>query len=248
MKKCIVCLLALIMLISLAACGDQSTALYENNVLKLTFKSVTDKGISFEIKNKTDAELYTELNVGLDGVLVSLSPSGFWIGANSSEEIKLYGDVSGTEHELMSVHGEFYRGSGMAEAFDVCNFALGGSANKADLPSGKELYSDADLGIEYVSSDGRGINLNVANKNAYGVRLVCEDINFTVGGENYEFCNNATTFAVLPPNTQGVFNIELYDMTIFYSPDALESFNASIRLIDPMTGEDLDKISIAYEL
>lgn len=154
---------------------DVNKTVYEDNLVVLNCKEITDRYILFEVVNKTDYEIeWLNLQISLDGVqlpLYSYDSSDQNITAQETREIEMDGDIGQAEHNRISLSGNIFIDGTSKGEIDVCDLDLGGKENVPEIEAQKQIYDDELVTIYYNDLAIDNIEFCVDNKMDYAITV-----------------------------------------------------------------------------
>lgn len=258
LKKVIVILLSACVLLNICGCAkkpqienppieeaSQNTAsnveIFSDSNITLSLKEIANDGIVFVCKNNTDNSIELFLDVGLDGTAISLwsDTSEMTVAAQETKDCTLHGEISETEHSLMSISGIIFQNNIEIGQIDLCDLKIGDAENKIDLPSGEPIYNSDNLSVEYVGADANGINFKIVNNREKSINVFLEELTFNSGSKDY----SGSTITI-PAHTQDIYTAYIYEETYF--PDDLVSFNGVMFTQYATGGGKLDRFPVVY--
>lgn len=147
---------------------EVNKVVFEDEIVQITCKEITDSSIIFVTKNKTDFEIeWLNMNISLDGCQFSLYANNSLdqkIAAREEREIEYKGELYVAEHKYLGLSGNiFINGSSKGE-IDVCNFDLGGNQNEYEINKGKLVYEDDTVAVYYNGLEINNIIFCIYNK------------------------------------------------------------------------------------
>ncbi len=224
--------------LSFTACNNKSEEssigfsvnrqLYDGRYIALSCVAILPDGIEFEVTNKSDEDIDVIINVSLDGIDADLwgDASDWEIPAHETKICKSNGEISNTEHKLMSIEGDVFVNSLGQEPFDICDFDIGGESNPDTLPEGTSMYTSPNVVIDYIGPNTEGIDFKVQNKRDFSITVGFDE--FYINGENQDYAMGVIT---LPPHTTTIYSVDILSENPYYFSDQLNSFNGIMQTI-----------------
>lgn len=147
---------------------EVNKVVFEDEIIQLTCKKITNSSIKFEVMNKTDFEIsWLNMDISLDGVQLSFyanNSSDQNIEGKETREIEYIGEIGSAEHQYLSLAGNIFINNSSKGAIDVCNYDIGGTKNEPTITRGKLVYDDDTVAVYYNELEINSIKFCVENK------------------------------------------------------------------------------------
>lgn len=169
---------------------DVNKTVYEDNLVVLKCKEITDRYILFEVVNKTDYEIeWLNLQTSLDGVqlpLYSYDSSDKNITAQETREIEMDGEIGQAEHNRISLSGNVFIDGTSKGEIDVCDLELGGKENVPEIKTQNQVYDDELVTIYYNDLVIDNMEFCVDNKTDHAITVGFWDADsLSINGQQY---------------------------------------------------------------
>lgn len=169
---------------------DVNKTVYEDNLVVLKCKEITDRYILFEVVNKTDYEIeWLNLQTSLDGVqlpLYSYDSSDKNITAQETREIEMDGEIGQAEHNRISLSGNVFIDGTSKGEIDVCDLELGGKENVPEIKTQNQIYDDELVTIYYNDLVIDNMEFCVDNKTDHAITVGFWDADsLSINGQQY---------------------------------------------------------------
>lgn len=147
---------------------EVNKVVFEDEIIQLTCKDITNASIKFEVMNKTDFEIdWLNMDISLDGVQLPLyanDSSDQNIEGQATREIEYIGEIGSAEHQYLSLAGNIFINNSSKGAIDVCNYDIGGIKNEPTITRKKLVYDDDTVAVYYNELEINSIKFCVENK------------------------------------------------------------------------------------
>lgn len=147
---------------------EVNKVVFEDEIIQLTCKEITDSSIVFEATNKTDFEVeWLNMDISLDGSQLPFyadNSSDQNIEKQEIREIEYIGEIGSAEHQYLSLAGNIFINGSSKGAIDVCNFDIGGTKNEPSISRGKLVYEDDSVAVYYNELEIDNIKFCIENK------------------------------------------------------------------------------------
>lgn len=147
---------------------EVNKVVFEDEIIQLTCKEITDSSIVFEATNKTDFEVdWLSMDISLDGSQLPFyadNSSDQNIEKQEVREIEYIGEIGSAEHQYLSLAGNIFINGSSKGAIDVCNFDIGGTKNEPSISRGKLVYEDDSVAVYYNELEINNIKFCIENK------------------------------------------------------------------------------------
>ena len=147
---------------------EVNKVVFEDEIIQLTCKEITDSSIVFEATNKTDFEVdWLSMDISLDGSQLPFyadNSSDQNIEKQEVRKIEYIGEIGSAEHQFLSLAGNIFINGSSKGAIDVCNFDIGGTKNEPSISRGKLVYEDDSVAVYYNELEINNIKFCIENK------------------------------------------------------------------------------------
>ena len=147
---------------------EVNKVVFEDEIIQLTCKEITDSSIVFEATNKTDFEVdWLSMDISLDGSQLPFyadNSSDQNIEKQEVRKIEYIGEIGSAEHQYLSLAGNIFINGSSKGAIDVCNFDIGGTKNEPSISRGKLVYEDDSVAVYYNELEINNIKFCIENK------------------------------------------------------------------------------------